>query len=63
MTRSKTVVRKVPQRNVRYLPKNAIVLGGVKGMKGYVLVRLDLDWVRRSDSKYKVLFRGELSPL
>ena len=63
MIRSKTVLRNVPQRNVRYLPKNAIVLGGIRGMKGYVRVRLDLDWVRRSDSKYKILFRGESSPL
>lgn len=49
----------MPQKNIKYLPKNAIILGGVRSMKGYVRVRLDADWVRRSDSKYKALFRGE----
>lgn len=56
---SKTVLRHMPQRNIKYLPKNAVILGGVRGMKGYVRVRLDADWVRRSNSKYKALFRGE----
>jgi len=62
MILSKTVLRNIPQENVRYLPKNAIVLGGIRGMKGYVRVRLDLNWVRHSDCKYKILFRGKPSP-
>ena len=55
---SKFLFRKVPQRNLRYLHKHAVVMGGVRGMKGWVCVKLDVDWVKHSRSKYNVLFRG-----
>lgn len=55
---SKVVYRNIPQHNLKYLPKNAIAIGGVRGKKGLVRVRLDVDWIKRSNSKYKILFRG-----
>lgn len=60
---SKVVYRKIPRENIKYLPKNAILIGGVRGQKGWVRVRLDADWVKRSQSKYEVLFRGTEIPL
>jgi len=56
--RSKFIYRHVPQENLKYLPKNAVAIGGVRGRKGIVRVRFDSDWVRRSNNKMKVLFRG-----
>jgi len=53
----------VPQENLKYLPKNAVPIGGVRGRKGIVRVRFDLDWVKRSDKKMEVIFRGMNSPM
>lgn len=48
----------MPQENLKFLPKNAVAIGGVKGRKGIVRVRFDWDWVKRSDKKMEILFRG-----
>jgi hypothetical protein len=55
---SKFIYRYIPQANLKYLPKNAVAVGGVRGRKGMVRVRFDWDWVKRSNNKLKVLFRG-----
>jgi len=54
----KFIYRNVPKENLKYLPSNAVPLGGVRGRKGIVRVRFDYDWVKRSNNKMKVLFRG-----
>lgn len=58
MSLSKTVLRHIPRSNMRFLPKNAIALGGVRGKKGWVRVRLDADWVKHANKKYEALYRG-----
>jgi hypothetical protein len=60
---SKFTYRYVPQENLKYLPNNAVAIGGVRGRKGIVRVRFDLDWVKRSNKKLEVLFRGIDSPM
>lgn len=55
---SKFIYRYVPQANLKYLPKNAVPIGGVKGRKGIVRVRFDWDWVKRSNKKMEILSRG-----
>jgi len=62
-SRSKFTYRYVPQENLKYLPKNAVPIGGVRGRKGIVRVRFNLDWVKRSNKKMEVLFRGMNSPM
>ena len=54
----KFTYRYVPQENLKFLPSNAVPIGGVKGRKGIVRVRFDLDWVKRSNKKMEILFRG-----
>jgi len=55
---SKFIYRYIPQANLKYLPKNAVAIGGVKGRKGIVRVRFDFDWYRSANKKTEVLFRG-----
>jgi hypothetical protein len=55
---SNWVSRAIPVANLRYLPKHAVRIGGIRGKKGFVTVRLCADWIKRADSKYKILFRG-----
>jgi hypothetical protein len=56
--RSKFIYRKIPQANLKYLPKNAVPLGGVTNQKGWVRVRFDADWYRSANKKSEILFRG-----
>ena len=55
---SKFIYRFVPKENLKYLPSNAVAVGGVRDRKGIVRVRFDWDWVKRSNNKMKILFRG-----
>ena len=58
----KFIYRFVPKENIKYLPKNAVAIGGVKGRKGIVRVRFDANWYRSANTKIKYLFRGDVSP-
>jgi len=58
MSLSKTVLRNIPIANIKFLPKNAIAVGGIRGKKGWVRVRLDADWVKHANKKYEALYRG-----
>ena len=55
---SKYVSRCVPKENLQYLPKHAIKVGGIRGKKGMVRVKLEINWLKRTNNKLKVLFRG-----
>ena len=55
---SKFIYRYIPQANLKYLPKNAVAIGGVRGRKGIVMVRFDYDWYKSANKKIEVLFRG-----
>jgi len=54
----KFIYRYVPQENLKFLPSNAVPVGGVKGRKGIVRVRFDADWYRSANKKSSILFRG-----
>ena len=56
--RSKFIYRKIPQANLKYLPDNAVALGGVRDQKGWVRVKFDADWYRSANKKSSILFRG-----
>lgn len=54
----KFVYRYVAQENLKFLPSNAVPIGGVKGRKGIIRVRFDADWYRSANKKSEILFRG-----
>ena len=54
----KFIYRNVPTENLKYLPSNAVNLGGVRGRKGIARVRFDYDWYKSANKKIEVLFRG-----
>jgi len=50
------VVRRIPKQNVRFLPKDAEILGLCNNR---LRVRLDVEWIRRRGRGYNRLVREQ----